>query len=176
MKSKPLPRFRKLRIACSVVCGIVCVLLIVLWWQSRTEIKGFTSHLISHRFTTGLSLLGEVGVAHGADLQERAETPRGKLNEFSKEFPGQGEYSYINRGPYPGLTGKMPPFKARLHWYRRGDKWYVGAPHWLLVLCIATIGFVPWMRPSRGYSLRSLLIAVTVVAALLGCVICATQK
>ena len=44
-------RFRKLRIAWSVAWGVACVLLIVLWWQSRTEIKGFTAHLIPQRFT-----------------------------------------------------------------------------------------------------------------------------
>jgi len=169
-------RFRKLRIAWSVGCGIACVLLMALWWESRTEIKGATSHLIPHRFTMVLSLLGEVGVAHGIDWEEHMGTPQGELNHFSKESPGEGTYSYINRGPYPRLTGKMPPFKARLRWYRARYHWYIAAPHWLLVLYVATIGAVPWIRFSRGYSLRSLLLAVTAVALLLGCVIYATRK
>jgi len=147
----------------------------VLWWQSRTEIKGFTSHLIPHRFTMVLSLLGEVGVAHGIDWEDRVQTPHGELNHSFDGGFWAGEYSYINQGPYPGLTGKMPPFKARLRWHHTKYKWYISAPHWLLKLCIAMTGFIPWLRPSR-YSLRSILIAMTVIAALLGCVIYATQK
>jgi hypothetical protein len=169
-------RFRKLRIAWSALWGIVTVLVCVLWWQSRTEIKGITSHVIPHRFTMVLSLLGEVGVAHGIDWEERVQTPHGELNHFSKESPGQGEYSYINRGPYPRLTGKMPPFKARLRWYRAKYHWYIGAPHWLIVLFIATIGAVPWLRPSRAYSLRTLLIVTTLVAVVLGLAIWVTRK
>lgn len=169
-------RFRKLRIAWSVGYGIVCALLLVLWWQSRNEIKGFTSHLIPHRFTMVLSLLGEVGVAHGSDWEERVQTPEGKLNQLRGDQPDIFEYSYINRGPYPNLTGKMPPFRSRLRWHRTKYQWYVGAPHWLLILCFAATGSIPWLRPSRKYSLRTLLTATTLVAVVLGLVIYAAGK
>ncbi len=144
--------------------------------QSRNKIKGFTSHVIPGRFTMVLSLLGEVGVAHGIDWGQRVQTPQGKLNQLREEQSDFGEYSYINRGPYPNLTGKMPPFKARLRWHRTRYKWYVSAPHWLLILCIATTGFIPWLRPWRGYSLRTLLIFTTLVAVILGLVVYAARK
>ncbi len=41
-------------------------------------------------------------------------------------------------------------------------------PYWFLVLMFATLAAVPWIRWSSRFSLRTLLIGMTVVAVLLG--------
>ena len=81
--------------------GAILALATGLWWLSRIEIKGFNSNVIPHTYTMMLSLLGEVGVAHGADWEEQRRTPREWVGESSPGFPGEGEYSFINKGPYP---------------------------------------------------------------------------
>jgi len=44
--------------------------------------------------------------------------------------------------------------------------WEVAMPHWVAVFAAATIAAAPWFRPR--FSLRAMLIAMTLIAALLG--------
>ena len=48
-------------------------------------------------------------------------------------------------------------------------------PYWLLFTLASAIGFAPWLRWSRRYSLRTMLVAATVVAVGLGLVVCASR-
>jgi hypothetical protein len=49
--------------------------------------------------------------------------------------------------------------------------WYVLVPHWFLALLTATISATPWIRWSRRFSLRTLLIATTFLAVVLGLIV-----
>jgi hypothetical protein len=56
--------------------------------------------------------------------------------------------------------------------YYDGDSWTnycINAPYWILILGSATIAAVPWLRVR--YSLRTLLIATTFIAVLLGMIV-----
>jgi hypothetical protein len=44
-------------------------------------------------------------------------------------------------------------------------------PHWYLVLCTIVVGSAPWLRWTKRFSLRTLLIATTLVAVVLGLVV-----
>ena len=169
-------RFRKLRIAWSVACAIACVLLIVLWvrstWQGEARLFKWSE---KQRFAV-MSLLGEVGVAYVRDADNVGIDPSRKLDwEENPYYP----YSGINRTAYPHITGRNPPFKARFRWgsprWYQG-LWYVGAPYWFLTIATASIAIVPWIRPSRRFSLRTLLIVTTLIAVVLGLAIYAARK
>jgi hypothetical protein len=62
------------------------------------------------------------------------------------------------------------------------DKWQSGLPrptrirlpYWLLALIAAILGALPWLR--WRFSLRTMLIGMTVVAALLGALVWAVRK
>jgi hypothetical protein len=50
----------------------------------------------------------------------------------------------------------------------------LSAPYWLLVTTAVLTGGVSWL-PIRRFSLSTLLIAITLVACLLGAIVCATR-
>jgi hypothetical protein len=41
-------------------------------------------------------------------------------------------------------------------------------PHWFLAVAATTLAYVPWLRWSKRFSLRTLLIVTTLVALVLG--------
>jgi hypothetical protein len=51
----------------------------------------------------------------------------------------------------------------------------VQLPHWLLLLVLSTIAAAPWIHWSKRFSLRTLLIAMTLVAVVLGIVALLSQ-
>jgi hypothetical protein len=141
-------RFRKLRIAWSVACGILCVLLIVLWVRSYQACEIVFKLDASNRVTT-----------FGSNS--------GTIYFVSMDQPTMGRY-----GPQPTPDGwKLASAEATevpriIEWEFSSGKDFVRVPHWLLVVSCLAIGFVPWIR--RRYSLRTLLIAITLISFLLG--------
>ena len=51
----------------------------------------------------------------------------------------------------------------------------VQVPHWFLLGIVATLAPVPWIHWSKRFSLRTLLIATTLVAVVLGLVVYAAR-
>jgi hypothetical protein len=142
-------RFRKLRIAWSVGCGIVCVLLIVLWVRSYwiCDIAygwfGFPGYL-------------QIDSNHG-DIKLIANA------EFM-----QPKWRY---------TSCVPSVNDRL-WFAKLDTksrfgWWlnVSVPHWFSIVVTANIAAAPWFGWSNRFSLRTLLIATTLVAVMLGIIV-----
>jgi hypothetical protein len=110
-------KFRKLRIAWSVIFGILCILLIPLWVRSYT---------------------------HDDILVKKAHPGRVPVLESS-----DGSFTYWLRQDYwsPSLE----------------------VPYWLPVLTFMVFAASPWIRQLRWhFTLRTLLIATTLVAVVLG--------
>jgi hypothetical protein len=142
--SPPKIRFRKLRVAWSVLASGACIFLIVFWVRS---------------FRIADSLI---------------EIRNGRFYQFSSV---RGELAFDSRAPYA-----HPPNRSwTLAQLNISDDWHVPAnilcfrfgapnssmiPYWFVLLLAAIVGTVPWIRWS--FSLRTMLIAVTVIAALLG--------
>ena len=142
-------RFRKLRIAWSLTWGVVAALLFVLWVRSYW----YADSVISVT-ATGSSV---------------------RVTNFN------GSVEYIGNTRYfPGQRVEWrlaeSPENAPLRWIptKHGFAWVRGAviiPYWsafVLSTMLCTVVWVPW---SRRFSLRTLLIATTLVAALLGLII-----
>jgi hypothetical protein len=141
-------RFRKLRIAWSVFWTLAAVLLVVLWVRSywRVETMSYTN-----------SAKGYTGVRSD---EGKFVIYRGHLQPPPRETPGW----------------KYSRFYDSLHQYR-GVMWWPWTnrrdmailPYWFLVSLSAIFAAAPWIRQLHlRFSLRTLLIATTLVAMVLG--------
>ena len=113
-------KYRKLRIAWSVGCGLTCLLLVVLWVRSYTVSRG------------------------------------GELN-FSSTWGGAFSSDY----------GELRVSVVHLN---RGvpDDWFIAIHYSLLFMLSAIAGALSWLQWSKRFTVRALLIATTLVAAVLG--------
>jgi|tagenome__1003787_1003787.scaffolds.fasta_scaffold19222441_1 hypothetical protein len=139
-------RLRKLRIAWSVFWGLACVLLIVLW------VRSYEYYLITYNGPGfGSAVLGldskpgslTIGVDDGGDMHPWSVRSI-DLTAFGRE-------------PLPALSAWGVDLNA------------VRMPYWFatsLSILLATLSWLRWR-----FSLRTLLIATTLVAVVLGVVV-----
>ena len=151
--------FRKLRIAWSVACGIACVLLIALWVRSYSA-RDMTRGVIagSHLHLNATSLNGEAAIA----FDQWIGSPHPWIFE-----------SVSNRenmiAVFSSVTGKPPLSWLGFRWQFKWNLVVVVFPYWFSVLISGTLAAIPWLPWwSNRFSLRTLLIATTLVAVVLG--------
>jgi hypothetical protein len=143
-------RFRKLRIAWPVFCGIACVLLVVLWvrsywWSDFTHRKSpINICSIEGKLLIGCTLT-HVSIRNPT-LARRANPP--KMND-------------------PPIFGFYPA--SMRDWVFTFATHGLALPYWLCVIVLTLMTAAPWV-PSR-FSLRTLLIATTLIAVALGVVV-----
>jgi hypothetical protein len=142
-------RFRKLRIAWSVWWGMVALLLIALWVRSYS----------SYYFMQGGNALGVfradsyrgIGKLLVATSQKRSIP----LTLFSLKTPGNS------------LPVDMQGFYFKIG----NDFLSAGAPYWFHLIVTSLLAIAPWLpliRIPRRFSLRTMLIATTLIAVMLG--------
>jgi hypothetical protein len=137
-------RFRKLRIVWSVMCGIACMLLVVLWVRSywRAEI---IARVYSGSVLTIGSNHGTLYFVFGAATPDPARVGRWSYGPIGVAHTvGTLELKFLNNL----TTGTVPD--------------------WLLVACCLVAVIIPWIQ---RFSLRTLLIAMTLVAVVLGLIV-----
>jgi len=137
---------RYLRIAFSAMCGVVCLLLIVLWVRSYWQWDTLQYE--------DLSESREVTSQNGFLLVDKI---------YQK---GKGRWWF---GSDPAEFPADLRSQLSVCWYDAdGDLQGHGVtiPHWLIVLFFVGLGIAPWTL--RRYSLRTLLVFTTGIAALLG--------
>jgi hypothetical protein len=160
-------RFRKLRIAWSVACGVICLLLILLWVRSY-----FRLDRIEWRFSRGImsnSFRGQLGISW---IKYRSALPaefQGITFRSSPIVPGpNGTKVNYNDGsgrPLPSLLGfKSSWISAPV---RRRVSTFV-TPYWFPTLLSGIVASISLWRSSLRFSLRTMLIATTLVAVMLG--------
>jgi len=151
-------RFRKLRIAWSVVSGVACVLLIVMWVRSHWHLDGVAYR---HPPRLGVWLVSSNG-------QLRCEIERKPDNVAA--FDGDADAYFVFNRPI-----ELDPERGNGNGFL-GFRLLGGSlmaipviPHWFAVIVFGAMavvlgyGSLPWR-----FSLRTLLIATTLVAVLLG--------
>ena len=156
-------KYRKLRIAWSVAWGVVGVLLCVMWVRS---------------YYSTVFVVGPLPNPYGSIL---IETNQGRVT-FCLAY-GQGVRSGRNASRW-GLHNKrledweqvIPPLSSRaafsyVRWNMNHH--YQILPYWFLTLLSSSLAAVPWW-PCR-FSLRTLLIATTLVAVALGIIVWASR-
>jgi hypothetical protein len=135
-----------LRIAVTALSLAACVLLIVLWVRSywRLDILekriGFETYQIS-------SVKGRIAIAH----LDRTQIGKSYLSVVA------GDAADWRKGGVLGFA-----------YYEDGFVTALIAPHWLPALIFAAIAVIPWILRSLHFSLRTLLVATTLVAVMLG--------
>jgi len=144
-------RFRKLRIAWSVGCGIACVLLIVLWVRSYWRIDSLFAIGSQPQFFAVGSERGVVAVKGNPSLLALLSSADWKLQRFPP-------------GPEPPKLGFLDFYYETTK--QQGTR--LRFPIWFLVLLSAIAVATPWIR---RFTLRTLLIATTLVAVVLGLIV-----
>ena len=142
-------RYGKLRIAWSVVCGLVAVLLTVLWVRS---------YWWEDVVVLPMRIIGSREGAIGMISWPRAVVPVGQtgwipISRSVKE----------TASPAQGPSWRFSSNQNQL--------WIV-CPHWFLGLAATTLTIAPWLSRLRWrFSTRTLLIATTLVAIVLGLIV-----
>jgi hypothetical protein len=147
-------RYRKLRIAWSVAWGVVCALLVVLWVRSSHHAESIYIPVAGSYEFSCYSEYGSV--------------------QFDIIDYGTGEFALDSEEIEP--MGYVPPGQG--FWWYLGfavDSWPGGSvvmlPYWLICGVSVCIVIAPWIRLSNRFSLRTLLIATTLVAVMLGLIV-----
>jgi hypothetical protein len=142
-------KYRKLRIAWSIGCSILSVLLISVWVRSyhRLEIlekrTGFEAVQIC-------SVKGRIAIAR---LDPRTSYVIGR--------------SYLNVAAGDAADWRKEGVLG-FAYYRDSVVTALLAPHWLPALLSAALAVIPWFSRSWRFSLRTLLIATAIIAVGLG--------
>jgi hypothetical protein len=149
-------RFRNLRIAWSVVWGLACLLMIALWvrsnWQWDQLYNPITNkHLIIVESASGRVILVTTAAVPGS--------------------PWSWHISQELRGKYWG--GPLGDFQETNRHEGFGGFAYYATP-WNTTYRVPD--WIPWFRWSNRFSLRTLLIATTLVAMVLGIIVYAVRN
>ncbi len=139
--------YRKLRIAWSVFWGVVAVLLVVLWVRSYWQSDSLSHYNSPINGITSGSERGVVYLSQTPDIAHKT-TPRWEWRNY--------EIDYSIPQPFPFEFNLLPAS--------------IAAPHWFVALLLSIVGAVPWL-PLKRFSLRTLLIAMTLVALVLGLIV-----
>jgi hypothetical protein len=188
-------RFRKLRIAWSLFWGLAALLLIVLWARSYSYLDIVKGPWLSGRAfqvasTTGRFLVTRFQLTKGDHFGWVRSTQSQVDDNFNSDpkitylknqldmmrlaeqhgsEPDEKRYSLMiedmNRKIAALRVSYANQFSTRATWR---------VPIWCVVISAATLAAVPWL-PNR-FSLRTLLIATSLVALVLGLVVYVTRQ
>ena len=143
---------RYLRIAFSATCLIACVLLIALWmrsywWMDRIEGMTLQGAKVTQIFKCS-SLRGQITVVAVPTLRSIWSA------------------NLWRQRPFPAERCEGEPYGV-LGFY--SDEIHRSVPHWFPFTVVAILSVAPWIR--WRFSLRTLLIATTLVGVILGFVV-----
>ncbi len=142
---------RRLRIAFSVVCGIVCLLLIVLWVHSYSYRDFIRAQHPAWGSASARSLQGKLSCL--VDIYRR-RTPRWKARWGVRSTPIEEAIMELE-----GIEPTLPEGKSATSFtiVKRPDLLGIVIPYWSLMLCAFFLAVAPWLPWSRRFSLRTLL-------------------
>src|SRR5689334_3860541 len=133
-------RFRNLRIAWSVCCGLLAVLLVVLWVRSLSWCERYCLPRIGTMVLGANSLHGDIVLTYTGDRYS------GDQGYYASCPILEGMFQRYFPGPYYWL--RLRPWE---------DGFWVIVPMWLPIAMSIGLGFGPWL--CWRFSLRSLLAA-----------------
>jgi hypothetical protein len=145
-----------LRIAISALCSILCLLMMLLWIRSYSV----TDAIQWDRRPENIMVISTLGAVQLTWFENQFSNGDGswriQSTELSPEF-GSGRifewFFYHERDVMGAATTR------------------IGWPWWFNVLLAITMGVLPWVPWKGRFSLRTLLIATTLIAAGLGLIV-----
>jgi hypothetical protein len=160
-------RFRNLRIAFSATCLVACLLLIVLWVRSYWALDT-VQHLAAG--SRGYGVVSDMGRL----IFTRFDLPPDLVNRYFKNSRWFVRHSSQADVPPSRRAEPTPVSWSVVHKQSEYQRTLFTVPYWfplLLAVVIAAISAIalriPW---PRRFTLRTLLIATTLVALVLGLV------
>jgi hypothetical protein len=156
-----LKSLRHLRIIWSVICAIACVLLIVLWVRSHYYLDEWSTPISQTKWFGASSISGQLSFFIG-DLNPAVLI---QAQDWGLESTNSSEWYARDAVQEPDWDIIFDAF----------NRWTICGPHWGLCLLIASLAVAPWLKWSNRFSLRTLLIGMTVVAAALGLIIAVSR-
>ena len=146
-------RFRKLRIAWSVGWSIAYLLLIVLWVRSFSRWDGIEVPMVR---MNGISVSSVHGVVILDTFSERYGKQRlTSWHVYSSKLTPDIAENFVGQ---PTFRISLSKFVSEILF-----------PHWVCVSIAGVLAALPWLP--RRFSLRTLLIATTLVAVVLGIIV-----
>jgi hypothetical protein len=151
------------RIAVSLACAVASVALIALWVRSYWYFDGFEK-LASGRVMHAWSVQGRLTLEERIPPTVNRNTPfRGRIfgelywggPYFSEPIDASGGWAHVSGDRAFG-------------YFSNGTRMLAWAPHCAFVLLFSTLAAAPWFPWSRRFSLRTLLIVMTLLAIVLG--------
>jgi hypothetical protein len=169
-------KYRKLRIAWSVACGVSAVLLVMLWARSYRYWDQLYTPICLEAYTSADWEGRIITIESATERKVASWSAGGGVWQWHISVPLRGRASDV-AGPYLSPTNDAPPIGwIGFAFYKRfGLHPAICVPIWFLVIFAATLGSLPWIAYAKRFSLRALLIGMTVVAVALGAVIYATR-
>jgi len=146
-------RFRKLRIAWSVAWGLAAMLLIMLWVRSYWHVDVLQKPSTSRLFIISSSK-GRLAYFENRASPQSTMPPE-VIAPIIDDFILVATKPILGFGRVRGL--RIPPL--------------LFAPYWFPVLISGVLAAIPWLPWSTRFSLRTLLIATTLVAVVLGLIV-----
>jgi hypothetical protein len=160
--SRPL-LMRGLRIAWSMWWGILCALLVVLWvrsyWWADSFRYGRSSHVVElDSKDSRLYLRGSTtgGAALQPYLRPHRQVDADLFSRINASASPMGFGMYVDVALINTST--------------------LIAPHWFPVFVAGAFAVVPWIHWTKRFSLRTLLIATTLIAVVLGLVVWSSAR
>jgi len=147
---------RYLRIAFSATSLVACVLLIALCVRSYRSDDHLLVTVFGNREVQASSIIGRMAV-----VTFRSPVSRSVWRVESRAMStGRRQQEEVLR---------QEQRRFNIYFAQNNPAIYgVAVPHWFPVLVLAALAAAPWIRWSRRFSLRTLLIATTLVAVVLG--------
>jgi hypothetical protein len=149
---KNRPRvFRILRILWTVFCGIACVLMIVLWVRSNYRVEQIFVPITRSTYFSA----GSMPNAFGFEISNKSPTDT---------------WAWLSMTAHGWLAIRDPtaPRWSGSGFFRISTASVV-MPYWVGALSLDAIATLPWIR--WRFSLRTLLIATTLVAVVIGLIV-----
>lgn len=163
---------RALRIAVSVACGLCCVMVVAMWVRSYFYRDAFLGGPLAPRMIYVVSMHGRVSCAL-VDFRV--------WSRASKFPPGTDARLLKATFTDPGRSISIPaefrePIAQSLFfdWYRNIDGVQITMPYWFVALLPVALAATLWQDWHR-FSLRTLLLAMTAFALLLGLIMYAMR-
>jgi hypothetical protein len=163
-------KYRKLRIAWSLLCGILCLLLIALWVRSYSRWDQLAGIWFANNSVLIMSVRGTVYGGYSTTDGRRTWSWSSFTNprlSNAPQFPDGMIIADIGPNALRGIELNLGPMGFGTGFQS------VLAPHWFLVMVSFTLAGIAWL-PWR-FSLRTLLIAMTLVAVGLGLAVYAAR-
>ena len=153
-------KYRKLRIAWSVAWGVVAVLLCVLWVRSYWWFDVLSLNTRGHAWSA-MVLRGDLGVQIVPTV-----VPAPVLEWHIGVTPAPAEHTY---SLFDGTQMRAMRILAGVHFGTSVAVTAAWFPFPLILVATLLTGALPWLR--WRFSLRTLLIATTLIAVIMGLVV-----